>query len=128
MGGDPLGSFTGLERCPSCAALHQEGLPRCPECGTCHVSAAFVDVAPPSSAKQRRQAQGTTPVPDPSHYSLDHDADIVDESFDDVEDMTAHWGGSGSDFTFEDDDAPPQRLPTGAPSLAPRRGWGRARG
>lgn len=108
MAADPLGRLVEAERCPTCAAIHQQDLPRCPECGTFHVTQAFVDVAPPSAA-QRAKAEAPRPAVDISAYSYDPDGSIPDEHFEEDE-VTKEWTSAGTDFAFDEDDAPVARI------------------
>jgi len=62
----------------------------------------MVERAAPS-AEERVAAEPS--APDPSMYSLGPSASIVEEAFEESDDVKA-WTGGSTDFSFDDDDDP----------------------
>jgi predicted nucleic acid-binding Zn-ribbon protein len=101
MGQDPLDSLAGKEACPVCGTISERGTTRCPECGTFHSGVHLEErEAPPPEA--RISARDS----DPSDYSLDPNAAIIDEDFDADEAAVKSWSGGSTDFSFVDDGPP----------------------
>jgi len=97
---DPLDAFHGVASCSVCGCFATKGTLRCPECGTFHSGAVMVERAAPS-AEQRVAAEPS--APDPSMYSLGPSSSIVEEAFEESDEVKA-WTGGSTDFSFEDDD------------------------
>lgn len=99
---DPLDAFHGVASCTVCGCFATKGTLRCPECGTFHSGAVLVERSAPSP-EERVAAEPL--APDPSMYSLGPSSSIVEEAFEESEDVKA-WTGGSTDFSFEDDDVP----------------------
>ena len=95
---DPLFSFLSAVRCPSCGTLETKGTFKCPECGLFHSSLPMEErKAPdPSERTERREI-------DPSAYSLSSNAKVIDESFEETNEIQS-WTGGNTDFSDLDDE------------------------
>jgi len=106
-GSDPLSSFKNVVQCPVCGCLEFSGTSRCPECGTFHSGKILEERKAPTPEELE---QYSTPVIDPANYSIRPDQSMPNEKFVESEDVV-HWEGGNSDFSFEDEDVPLQKIP-----------------
>ena len=99
---DPLEGVVGSSYCPVCGCLSSKGVIRCPECSTFHAGAHLEEREAPSRPLPAREV-------DPGHYSLSSETGLAGESFEESEDIRS-WEGGNTDFSFDDQDAPPVKL------------------
>lgn len=96
---DVILSFSGKSTCPSCGCIDRRGSFRCVGCGAFHSSAHLVDRdAPPPEDRVIEE-----PNIDPLAYSLKPNQKIIEESFEESEDVV-QWRGGSTDFTIADDE------------------------
>lgn len=99
MSKDIILSFSGKSICPSCGCIDNRGSFRCVGCGAFHSSAHLVDRdAPPP---EDRIIEDTNI--DPLAYSLKPNQKIIEESFEESEDVV-QWRGGSTDFTIIDEE------------------------
>lgn len=98
MSKDSLKSFAGKAICPSCGCIDNIGSFRCVGCGAFHSTAHLVDRAVPP-AEQREVIEQ---IVNPMAYSIGPNQKIVEESFEQTEDVKS-WDGGSTDFSFSDD-------------------------
>ena len=99
MSVDKLELFNGLSVCPNCGCIDQKGTYRCLGCGTFHSGAHLVErEAPPVS----READ--VPIIEPSAYSIGPKGEIIEEDFEQSENVR-EWSGGSTDFSVDDDSA-----------------------
>ena len=98
MSKDSLGLFTGKAICPSCGCIDNIGSFRCVGCGAFHSTAHLIerDVPPPEQREIIEQ------IVDPMAYSIGPNQKIVEESFEQTDDVKS-WEGGSTDFSFSDD-------------------------
>tara|TARA_B100001996_G_scaffold237537_1_gene183467 strand:- start:17 stop:370 length:354 start_codon:yes stop_codon:yes gene_type:complete len=99
MAKDKLDDFNGLSICPNCGCIDQKGIYRCLGCGTFHSGAHLVEREAPPIAQPVEVA-----VVEPSAYSLGPKGEIVDEKFEQSENVR-EWSGGSTDFSMGDDDS-----------------------
>ena len=99
MSKDNLSLFAGKAICPSCGCIDNIGSFRCVGCGAFHSTAHLVerDVPPPQQREMIEQ------IVDPTAYSIGPNQKIVEESFEETDDVKS-WDGGSTDFSFSDDD------------------------
>lgn len=98
MSKDSLRLFAGKAICPSCGCIDNIGSFRCVGCGAFHSTAHLVDreVLP---AEQREVIEQ---IVNPMAYSIGPNQKIIEESFEQTEDVKS-WDGGSTDFSFVDD-------------------------
>ena len=98
MSKDVILSFSGKSTCPSCGCIDHRGSFRCVGCGAFHSSAHLVDRdAPPPEDRLIEDSNI-----DPLAYSLKPNQKIIEESFEESEDVV-QWRGGSTDFTITDE-------------------------
>jgi len=96
MSGDELEQFKKLSVCPNCGCIDQKGAYRCLGCGVFHSGAHLVErEAPP--VKQDIEVV----IVEPSAYSLGPEGEILEEKFEQSENVR-EWSGGSTDFSVED--------------------------
>lgn len=95
---DPLFSFLSAVRCPSCGTLETKGTFKCPECGLFHSSLPMEERKAPDPSERTEQREI-----DPSAYSLSSNAKVIDESFEETNEIQS-WTGGNTDFSDLDDE------------------------
>ena len=95
---DPLFSFLSAVRCPSCGTLETKGTFKCPECGLFHSSLPMDERKAPDPSERIEQREI-----DPSAYSLSSSAKMIDESFEETNEIQS-WTGGNTDFSDLDDE------------------------
>ena len=98
MTSDPLFSFLSAVRCPSCGTLETKGTFKCPECGLFHSSLPMEERKAPDPSERTEQREI-----DPSAYSLSSNAKVIDESFEETNEIQS-WTGGNTDFSDLDDE------------------------
>ena len=98
MTSDPLFLFLSAVRCPSCGTLETKGTFKCPECGLFHSSLPMEERRAPDPSERIEQREI-----DPSAYSLSSSAKMVDESFEETNEIQS-WTGGNTDFSGLDDE------------------------
>ena len=97
MSKDKLDDFNDLSVCPNCGCIDQKGIYRCLGCGTFHSGAHLVEREAPATSQPVEVA-----VVERSAYSLGPKGEIVDEKFEQSENVR-EWSGGSTDFSMEDD-------------------------
>lgn len=100
MTSDPLFSLISAVRCPSCGTLETKGTFKCPECGLFHSSLPMEERKAPGPSERVEQREI-----DPSAYSLSSSAKMIDESFDETNEIQS-WTGGNTDFSDLENDEP----------------------
>lgn len=95
---DPLFSFLSAVRCPSCGTLETKGTFKCPECGLFHSSLPMEERKAPDPLERTEQREI-----DPSAYSLSSSAKMIDESFEETNEIQS-WTGGNTDFSNLDEE------------------------
>ena len=99
MSKDVILSFIGKSTCPSCGCIDNRGSFRCLGCGAFHSSVHLVDRdAPPPEDRVIED-----PNIDPLAYSLKPNQKIIEESFEESEDVV-QWRGGSTDFTITEEE------------------------
>ena len=98
MTADPLFVFLSAVRCPSCGTLESKGTFKCPECGLFHSSLPMEERKAPDPSERTEQREI-----DPSAYSLSSSAKMIDESFEETNEIQ-YWTGGNTDFSDIDDE------------------------
>ena len=98
MTSDPLFSLLSAVRCPSCGTLETKGTFKCPECGLFHSSLPMEERKAPDPSERTEQREI-----DPSAYSLSSSAKMIDESFEETNEIQS-WTGGNTDFSDLNDD------------------------
>ncbi len=98
MSTDSLQLFIGKATCPSCGCIENIGSFRCVGCGAFHSTAHLVerDVPPPELREVIEQTVN------PMAYSIGPNQKIIEESFEQTDDVKS-WDGGSTDFSFTDD-------------------------
>ncbi len=98
MSKDSLKLFVGKANCPSCGCIENIGSFRCVGCGSFHSTAHLVerDVPPPEMREVIEQTVN------PMAYSIGPNQRIIEESFEQTDDVKS-WEGGSTDFSFTDD-------------------------
>ena len=96
---DNLRLFVGKAICPSCGCIDNTGSFRCVGCGAFHSTAHLVEreVPPPEQREFIEQ------IVDPMAYSIGPNQKIIEESFEQTDDVKS-WDGGSTDFSFAEDD------------------------
>ena len=100
MKSDPLFSLISAVRCPSCGTLETKGTFKCPECGLFHSSLPMEERKAPEPSERVEQREI-----DLSAYSLSSSSKMIDESFDETNEIQS-WTGGNTDFSNLEEDAP----------------------
>ena len=105
---DVLDQFNGMSVCPVCGSIEKKGSFRCLGCGAFHSNAHLVDrdAPPPQDNPQELDIQKINPLA----YSMGPNQKIVEEEFEQSEDVV-DWKGGSTDFSFEDDAELPGNKP-----------------
>ena len=98
MTADPLFAFLSAVRCPSCGTLESKGTFKCPECGLFHSSLPMEERKAPDPSERTEQREI-----DPSAYSLSSSAKMIDESFEETNEIKS-WTGGNTDFSDLDEE------------------------
>ena len=100
MDSDILKTFQNKAECPVCGCIETLGSIRCVGCGAFHSTIHLVDRdAPPA---HERPQEGIDI--DPLAYSMGPNQKIIEEEFEQSEDVIS-WDGSSTDFSFIDEDS-----------------------
>ena len=95
---DPLFALLSAVRCPSCGTLEAKGTFKCPECGLFHSILPMEERKAPDPSERIEQREI-----DPSAYSLSSNAKMIDESFEETNEIQS-WTGGNTDFSDLDDE------------------------
>ena len=98
MSKDSLRLFAGKAICPSCGCIDNIGSFRCVGCGAFHSTAHLVNREVPP-AEQREVIEQ---IVNPMAYSIGPNQKIIEESFQQTEDVKL-WDGGSTDFSFSVD-------------------------
>lgn len=98
MSKDSLRLFASKAICPSCGCIDNIGSFRCVGCGAFHSTAHLVNREVPP-AEQREVIEQ---IVNPMAYSIGPNQKIIEESFEQTEDVKS-WDGGSTDFSFSDD-------------------------
>lgn len=104
---DTLDQFTGMAYCPVCGSLEKKGTFRCLGCGAFHSNAHLVDREPPPPEEKISPVE--TQNINPLAYSMGPNQKILEEEFEQSDDVV-DWEGGSTDFTFEDDADIPRKI------------------
>ncbi len=97
MVSDPLKLFDNMSVCPACGCIERKGSFRCLGCGSFHSTAHLVERdAPPPESRTVDEV-----VLDPLAYSMGPNQEIIEEEFEQSEDVKS-WDGGSTDFSFDD--------------------------
>ena len=98
MTNDPIDFFVGMAECPVCGCIERKGSFRCLGCGAFHSTAHLVERdVPPTETRVLDDVEI-----DPLAYSMGPNQKIVEEEFEQSDDVIS-WQGGSTDFTFEDE-------------------------
>ena len=98
MSTDPLDSFNSMAECPVCGCIELKGSFRCLGCGSFHSTAHLVERDIPTPETRIIDEVSL----DPLAYSMGPNQEIIEEEFEQSEDVTS-WEGGSTDFSFDDD-------------------------
>lgn len=98
MTSDKLLLFKDMVECPVCGCIDRKGSFRCLGCGAFHSTSHLIDRQAPTPGE--RVIEETTI--DPLAYSMGPNQKIVEEEFEQSEDVV-EWDGGTTDFSFDDD-------------------------
>lgn len=98
MTSDPLDSFDNMSECPVCGCIERKGSFRCIGCGSFHSTAHLVERDAP--VLESRVVDEVSL--DPLAYSMGPNQEIIEEEFEQSEDVKS-WEGGSTDFSFDDD-------------------------
>ena len=98
MTSDKLLLFKDMVECPACGCIDRKGSFRCLGCGAFHSTSHLIDRQAPTPGE--RVIEETTI--DPLAYSMGPNQKIVEEEFEQSEDVV-EWDGGTTDFSFDDD-------------------------
>ena len=101
LSADPLFSLLTSVRCPSCGTLETKGTFKCPECGLFHSTLPMEERKAPDPSERSPMREI-----DPSAYSLSSSSKLLDESFDETNEIKS-WTGGNTDFSDLDDESEP---------------------
>ena len=104
---DTLNQFTDMAYCPVCGSLEKKGTFRCLGCGAFHSNAHLVDREPPPPEQKISPVE--TQNINPLAYSMGPNQKILEEEFEQSDDVV-DWKGGSTDFTFEDDTEIPRKI------------------
>ena len=98
MTSDKLDSFKNMAECPACGCIEHKGSFRCLGCGSFHSTVHLVerDAPPPEQRFVEEVAL------DPRAYSMGPNQEIINEEFEQSNDVTS-WQGGSTDFKFSDE-------------------------
>ena len=96
---DILKLFNNMAECPVCGCIERKGSFRCLGCGAFHSNAHLVDRDAP---KPEDKPQEDVMI-DPLAYSMGPNQKIIEEEFEQSEDVVT-WKGGSTDFSFDRDD------------------------
>ena len=103
---DALDLFKNMAECPVCGCIERKGSFRCLGCGAFHSTAHLVDRDAPKPEEIPRDDVEI----DPLAYSMGPNQKIIEEEFEQSEDVVS-WEGGSTDFSFDgDDDKSPIKL------------------
>lgn len=98
MAKDPLDLFKEKAECPVCGCIERKGSFRCLGCGAFHSTAHLVERdAPPIETRVMDDIEVN-----PLAYSMGPNQKIVEEEFEQSDDVVS-WEGGSTDFSFEDE-------------------------
>ena len=95
---DPLDSFNNMAECPVCGCIERKGSFRCLGCGSFHSTAHLVEREAPTPEDRVLDEVNL----DPLAYSMGPNQKIIEEEFQQSEDVTS-WDGGSTDFSFAED-------------------------
>ena len=101
MAEDVLDQFTGMSICPVCGSIEKKGSFRCLGCGAFHSNAHLVDRDAPPPQLEKPQETDLKKI-NPLAYSMGPNQKILEEEFEQSEDVV-DWQGGSTDFSFKDD-------------------------
>ena len=101
LSADPLFSLLTSVRCPSCGTLETKGTFKCRECGLFHSTLPMEERKAPDPSERPPMREI-----DPSAYSLSSSSKLLDESFDETNEIKS-WTGGNTDFSDLDDESEP---------------------
>ena len=96
---DILNLFNNMPECPVCGCIERKGSFRCLGCGAFHSTAHLVDRDAP---KPEDKPQEDVMI-DPLAYSMGPNQKIIEEEFEQSEDVVT-WKGGSTDFSFDGED------------------------
>ena len=100
MDSDILKTFQNKAECPVCGCIETLGSIRCVGCGAFHSTIHLVDRdAPPVHERSQEEIDI-----DPLAYSMGPNQKIIEEEFEQSEDVIS-WDGGSTDFSFSDDES-----------------------
>ena len=100
MAKDNLKLFANKSTCSACGCIDSIGSFRCTGCGSFHSNTHLIDrEAPPPEDRY----PDDLPAVDPSAYSIGPNQKILEESFEQSDDVTT-WNGGSTDFSFQEDE------------------------
>ena len=95
---DPLDSFKNMAECPVCGCIERKGSFRCLSCGSFHSTAHLIERDAPTLETRVVDEVSL----DPLAYSMGPNQEIIEEEFEQSEDVKS-WEGGSTDFSFDDD-------------------------
>ena len=95
---DVLKLFNDMSVCPVCGSIDKKGSFRCLGCGAFHSTAHLVDRSAPPPEERKIEPLDVNPLA----YSMGPDQKIIEEEFEQSEDVV-NWQGGSTDFSFEED-------------------------
>lgn len=98
MAKDPLDLFSRMAECPVCGCIERKGSFRCLGCGAFHSTAHLVERDAPPPEKRVLEDVEVNPLA----YSMGPNQKIVEEEFEQSDDVVS-WEGGSTDFSFEDE-------------------------
>ena len=99
---DKLNLFKNMAECPVCGCIERKGSFRCLGCGAFHSTAHLVD----RDAPKPEEKQQDDLIIDPLAYSMGPNQKIIEEEFEQSEDVVS-WEGGSTDFSFNGDEELP---------------------
>ncbi|MEC8242398.1 MAG: hypothetical protein VX023_01610 [Candidatus Thermoplasmatota archaeon] len=98
MSEDILKLFNDMSVCPVCGSIDKKGSFRCLGCGAFHSTAHLVDRDAPTPEERKIEPVDVNPLA----YSMGPNQKILEEEFEQSEDVV-NWQGGSTDFSFDED-------------------------